>query len=176
MPDGTIHPDRFDEFRELHAEGLGRNAIARAMKISNVVTSRTAEHLQLDFDRARVQAATQARNADFDERRSILAERLLGIAEDSLSRIYQETTVYSFGGKDNSFNDHTFDEAPILERQKLLTSAAIAIDKSLKLVPPSASSGLESGKSMLGQIGEALVAFTRAEDERESEQSEGEQA
>jgi hypothetical protein len=164
MPDGTVAPDRFDQFRELHAEGLGRNAIARAMSIPQCVASRTAEHLGLDFDRSRIQAATRARLADFEERRSILAERLLAIAEDSLSRIYEETTVFAFGGKDNEFNDHVFPEAPVLERQKLLTSAAIAIDKSLKLVPPSASSDLDNAKSMLTQIGEALVSYTREDD------------
>lgn len=176
MAHGTIAEDRFDEFRHLHAEGLGRNAIARAMGIGFSVASRTADHLGLDFDRSKIQAAADARRTDLEERRSLLAGRLMDIADDSLNRIYRETTVYSFGGKDNDYNDHTFDEAPIAERVKLMTSAAIAIDKSLKLVPPTASSGLEGAKSMLGSLGEALAAFSRVEDEREAGQAEGDEA
>lgn len=42
MPGGTIGPERFDEFRELHTQGLGRNAIAREMGFAPVMVSRTA--------------------------------------------------------------------------------------------------------------------------------------
>ncbi|MCZ4510412.1 hypothetical protein O3Q52_19910 [Streptomyces sp. ActVer] len=174
MPGGTIGSERFDEFRELHAQGLGRNAIAREMGFAPVMVSRTAEHLGLTFDRSQIQAAADARRADVEERRSILAERFVTIAEDCLDRIYQPATVYSFGGKDNTYEEHEFDEAPVAERVKFLTGAAIAVDKSLKLAPPQESSGLDAAKSMLGSLGEALTAFSRAEDERE-QQSEGDE-
>jgi len=169
MPDGTTSPARFDEFRELHEEGLGRNAIARRMDITNSVASRTAEHLGLAFDRSRIEAANRARLADLNERRSLLAVRFQEIAEDSLERIYQQTTVFSFGGKENEYNDHTFDEAPIAERQKLVTAAAIAVDKSLKLAPAETSNDLDEAKSMLGSLGQALVEFSRTEDEQNSQ-------
>lgn len=171
MPHGTIAESRFDEFRELHREGLGRNAIARAMGVAPVVVSRTAEHLELTFDRTKMQAAADARRADVEERRSLLAERFVAVAEDSLDRLDRETTVFSFGGKDNDYNEHTFNEAPIAERQKLITAAAIAVDKSLKLMPTTESSGLENAKSMLGSLGEALTAFSRTEDQREEQQA-----
>lgn len=175
MPAGTVSPDRFDEFRELHAQGLGRNAIAREMGIAPVTTSRTAEHLGLFFDRAKMRAAMVARLADLEERRSLLAVRFIDVAEDSLERIYQPTTVYSFGGKDNEYNDHLFEEAPFDVRQKLATTAAIAVDKSLKLAPPEAATGLDAAKSMLGSLGEALTAFSRSEDGQEL-QAEGDEA
>lgn len=175
MPTGTISPDRFGEFRELHEQGLGRNAIAREMGIAPVTASRTAEHLGLTFDRSKVRAAQMARLADLEERRSLLAVRFIDIAEDSLERIYKPTTVYSFGGKDNEYNEHHFEEAPSDIRQKLMTTAAIASDKSLKLAPPEAATGLDTAKSMLSSLGEALTAFSRAEDEQ-GLQSEGDEA
>lgn len=175
MPNGTMSPDRFEELRELHAQGLGRNQISRQMGITASVVSRTAEHLGLDFDRSKIVAATQARLADLAERRSLLAVKFHDVAEDSLDRIYRETTAFAFGGKDNTFNDHTFDEAPSADRRALVSAAGIATDRSLKLAPVEESSGLDAAKSMLGSLGEALTAFARAEDERESGQSEGDE-
>ncbi|MYU24622.1 hypothetical protein [Streptomyces sp. SID8352] len=160
MPSGTVGEGRFGEFRDLHAEGLGRNAIARAMKISQVVASRTAEHLGLTFDRSRIQAAAEARKADIEERRSLLAARFLDVAEESLDRVDEPTTVYAFGGKNNEYNEHVFDQAPIAERQKLVTTAAIAVDKSLKLVPAETSgSGADDAKSMLGKLAQGIAAI-----------------
>ncbi|MGW0920094.1 hypothetical protein ACWD3J_13890 [Streptomyces sp. NPDC002755] len=163
-----MHESRWDEFRELHASGLGRNAIALEMGITASVISRTAEHLGLTFDRSKIRAAAEARKADVEERRSVLAARFLDIAEDSLSRVYAETTVFSFGGKSNDYNDHIFDEAPIAERVKLVTAAAIAVDKSMKLTPPGESSGLDAARSMLGSLGEALTAFSQSQDEQDA--------
>jgi hypothetical protein len=163
--------DRWDELRELHARGLGRNAIAQEMGINSSCVSRTAEHLGLTFDRTKIRAAAEARKADLDERKSLIAERFMDIAEDSLKRVHQETTVYSFGGKDNDYNEHTFAEAPIAERQKLVTTAAIAVDKVMKLVPAEESSGLDAAKSMLGSLGEALTAFSRQQDETEGDEA-----
>ena len=170
---GLMAEDRWDELRMLHSQGLGRNAISREMGITNSVVSRTAEHLELTFDRSKIRAAMEARKADLEERRSLIAERFQDIAEESLERVYQETTVFSFGGKDNDYNEHTFPQAPIAERQKLVTTAAIAVDKSLKLVPPEEASDLDQPKSMLGSLGEALTAFSRAQDDTDPDDSGG---
>ncbi|MFD6490662.1 hypothetical protein [Streptomyces sp. NPDC060188] len=176
MPDGTVSPDRFDEFREHHTAGLGRNAIARAMGLPASVISRTAVHLGLDFDRSRIQAATAARLADLEERRALLAEDLVSDAEKLRQQMWEPTTVYAFGGKDNEYNEHTFGEAPAAEKRALMGTAGMAIDRSLKLAPREPNSGLDNAKSMLSSLGDALTALSRAEDERESEQAEGEQA
>ncbi|MFJ6729380.1 hypothetical protein ACIQPQ_31210 [Streptomyces sp. NPDC091281] len=160
---GLMREEKWDELRALHAQGMSRNAISREMGITNSVVSRTAEHLGLAFDRAATKAAMEARRIDLAERRSLLAEQFVAVAEDSLDRVYAETTVYAFGGKDNEYNDHTFDEAPIAERQKLVTTAAIAVDKSLKLVPADASSGVDEAKSMLGNLGQLLTAYSQSE-------------
>lgn len=163
-------PEEFhDRIRELHGLGYGRNRIAREIDRPPVMVSRTAEFLGLTFDRTRIQAATEARLADMAERRSILAEDLLSDAERLRAQLWQETTVYSFGGKDNTYEEHVFDEAPASEKRALMSTAAMAVDRSLKLVPAAEASNLDSAKSMLGSLGEALVAFTRAEDEQAAE-------
>lgn len=163
--------DKWPKLRELHALGMGRNEISREMGITNSVISRTAAHLGLTFDRSKIRAASEARAADLEERRSLIAEQFMEIAEDSLRRIYQPTTVYAFGGKDNEYNEHTFTEAPNADRKALITAAAIAVDKVLKLVPPTEASGLDSAKSMLGSLGEALSRYSREQDEAEGDEA-----
>lgn len=168
MPGGFLREELHNRIRELHAEGLGRNAIAREIGEAPVMVSRTVAHLKLTFDRTRIQAAADARRADVEERRSLLAERFVAVAEESLDRLARETTVYAFGGKANEYNDHIFDEAPIAERQKLITAAAIAVDKSLKLMPPQATGNVaDDAKSMLGRLAQGIAELA-AEDPDES--------
>jgi hypothetical protein len=177
MPHEIMGEDKWPRLRELHAEGMGRNQIAREMGIQGSCVSRTAAYLGLTFDRSRVEAATRARLADLAERRSLLAEQFHNIAEDSLDRIYEETTVYAFGGKENVYEEHTFDEAPAAERRTLVMTAGAATDRSLKLAPADVSSNLDGAKSMLGNLGSLLSAYSRdlaeqdgaAEDEQAGE-------
>jgi hypothetical protein len=172
MPGGTIDPKLFDELRALHEQGLGRNAIAREMGVAPVMVSRTAEHLGLTFDRSKVEAATKARLADLAERRALLAEDLLSDAERLRAQLWKPTIVYSFGGKDNTYEEHEFAEAPAAEKRALMSTAGMAIDRVLKLMPVEEASNLDSAKSMLGSLGEALARYSREEDERETGESE----
>jgi hypothetical protein len=159
MPAGTISADRFDEFRRLHAEGLGRNAIAREMGIAKVTVSRTAEHLGLTFDRSLMQAATEARLADLAERRSLLAETLLDDAERLRAKMWEPAVVYAFGGKDNVYAEEPVSEPPPADKRALMSTAATAIDRSLKLVPAEDSSGADNEKSMLDSLAAGIAAL-----------------
>lgn len=160
MAHSVMGEDRWDEFRELHAQGLGRNAISRKMGITACVVSRTAQHLGLDFDRSKIAAATQARLADLAERRSILAVNLTEVAEKALADMDQPTLVYAFGGKDNNFNSELLDKAPASERRALMGTAGMAIDRSLKLAPMESGGGSEEeAKSMLGNLFTGLAAL-----------------
>ncbi|MEU8642254.1 hypothetical protein AB0C91_10085 [Streptomyces sp. NPDC048674] len=159
MPHGTVASERFDEFRALHTEGLGRNAIARAMGIPPCVASRTAEHLGLDFDRSKIAAATQARLADLAERRAILAERLTEAAEKALTEMDEPTLVFAFGGKENTFASEWLDKAPANEKRALMGTAGMAIDRSLRLAPAEAAGGADEAKSMLGKLAEGIAAM-----------------
>ncbi|NEB42267.1 hypothetical protein G3I54_36105 [Streptomyces sp. SID14515] len=169
VPTGVMAKDLWERFRELHAEGLGRNAISREMGKCYAVVSRTAEHLDLTFDRSRIEAATAARVADLAERRSLLAVKFTDVAEDSLDRIYKPTTVYAFGGAKNTYEEHTFDEAPAAERRALVAAAGTATDRSLKLAPAEASSNLDGAKSMLGNLGNLLSVYSQNMDEQGAE-------
>lgn len=159
MPRGIMSEDRWDEFRELHAQGMGRNAISRKMGITACVISRTAEHLGLDFDRSKIQAATVARLADLAERRSLLAEDLISDAEKLRSRIWEDHLYWDWGGKDHDYDERTHEATPA-DKRALMGAAGMAIDRSLKLAPPEVSGGgEEDAKSMLGNLFNGLAAL-----------------
>ena len=168
MPRQPIPEELHDQFRELHAQGYGRNRIARELGFPPVQISRTAEFLELTFDRSRIQAATQARLADLEERRSLLAEDFTAAAEKALRQMNEPHLYWDWGGKDHDYDEKLADEPTPADKRALMSTAATAVDRSLRLVPMEGGASLDNAKSMLSGIGEALRAYTRAEDEREA--------
>lgn len=122
--------------RRLHGEGKGRNEIARTIGKSTRTISVYAERMGLSFSRAQTEEATRARKADLEERRVILAEALQGDAEMLTEQLWQPAKVFNIGGKDNTYTEHEVNEPPADAKKNLMAAAGIAIEKSLKLVPP----------------------------------------
>ncbi|MEU6057993.1 hypothetical protein [Streptomyces sp. NPDC047097] len=157
----------YDRVAELHAQGMGRNEIAGAMTRSPRTVSEIAEKLKLSFERGpEVAAATAARKADLALRRAELAYKLIVDAEKLREQMWEETTVYSFGGKENSYNEHTFAEAPAAEKRALMGTAGMCIDRSLKLEPAGAAGGTEDAKSMLGKLAAGISALVLEDGEQ----------
>ncbi|NUS78476.1 MAG: helix-turn-helix domain-containing protein [Streptomyces sp.] len=124
------------EIRRLHAEGKGRNEIARLTGRSMRCISVQAGKMGLSFDRTMTEEATRARKADLEERRVILAEALQGDAERLTEQLWEEHWVFNFGGKDNTYEKRLLPEPPADAKKNLMAAAGIAIEKSSKLVPP----------------------------------------
>lgn len=166
VPQGVMASSKWKRFRELHTQGLGRNAISREMGICNAVVSRTAEHLELTFERSRIEAATAARLADLAERRSILAEQLTSDAERLRKKLWEPTFVYAFGGAQNVYTSEPVDEPPPADKRSLMSTVGIAVDKSLKLAPVETSgSGADDAKSMLGKLAQGIAELATRDDE-----------
>ncbi|QSE90309.1 helix-turn-helix domain-containing protein [Rhodococcus pseudokoreensis] len=79
----TIAPD----VAKLHAEGHGRNEIARQLDCSPSTVTKAAEIAGVTFDRTATVQATEAAKLDAKARRSRLAVRWLDIAEQALDAI-----------------------------------------------------------------------------------------
>ncbi|MEU5624272.1 helix-turn-helix domain-containing protein [Streptomyces tendae] len=124
------------QIRDLHAEGKGRNEIARALDRSPRTISIHAADLGLTFDRTMTEAATRARVADLAERRAILAEALQSDAERLTEQMWQPAKVFRIGGSANKYTEKQLDEPPSDAKKDLMSAAGIAVEKSLKLVPP----------------------------------------
>jgi transposase len=121
---------------ELHAQGLGRNEIARRINRGSRTVSVIAARLNLTFDRTMTEEATRARKADLEERRAILAEALQSDAEQLTEQLWQPHRVFRIGGAANKYVERQLDEPPADAKKDLMSAAGIAIEKSLKLVPP----------------------------------------
>lgn len=156
----------YDRVRELHAQGLGRNDIARQLDRSGQVISRLAAEQGLSFARAsEVAAATDIRRADLAARRLLLAEQLQADAENLRAQMWQPTTVFAFGGKDNTYEEHLLDQAPAADKKNLMATAGMALDRSLKLEPIRDDSGADAARSMLGQLMTGLAEVYREQQE-----------
>ncbi|MEV6569940.1 helix-turn-helix domain-containing protein [Streptomyces sp. NPDC051577] len=129
-------PEDCDELRRLHAEGHGRNEIARRMGRGPRTISVYASQMHLLFDRAETEEATRVRKIDLEEKRVILAEALTDDAMRLSAAVWEPTKVHNFGGRDNVFRDADVPEPPAADKRALMAAAATANQQALRLVPP----------------------------------------
>lgn len=143
--------------REAIRSGKSRNDVAREFGLSGSTVSGIAETAGLSFDRSSVEAATKARSIDLAAGRIRLAEKMLAATEAMLDRIDDPYLVFNFGGKDNTYEEHTLDSAPVEVRRNIITTAGIAFDKLTRIVERD-SGGLEDAVGVLDQIADGFRA------------------
>ncbi|MFI2117057.1 hypothetical protein ACH489_21540 [Streptomyces rubiginosohelvolus] len=162
--------------RQLHAEGLGRNAIAIAkqLKCSGRTISEIAGELGISFAAraGQVAAATEVRQADLADRRTAFATKLQDIAEREAAKISQPLLYWDWGGKEHDFDTHLAPEPIPADKRDLMGTVATALDRSLKLVPPKEESGIEEGLALITQLMSGLTAVYKAE-QQDQEADEG---
>lgn len=176
MPANPVTDEERERIRVLHAQGLGRNEIARAIGRGTRTVSVQAARLGLTFDNAEMtEAATRVRKAALAARRMDLAEALQEDAERLTEQMWEPAKVYSFGGKDNTYEERPVDEPPADAKKALMGAAGMAIDRSLKLVPSEETAAEDEARSMLGQLMVGLkVAYDQAKQEEAGEEAGGE--
>lgn len=141
----------------LHAQGHARNEIARTVGISAGSVTNICRAADRSFDRSGTKQATEARQIDLAAGRVRLAEKMLAASESMLDRIDEPYLVYSFGGRDNDYNEHELASAPVEVRRNIITTAGITFDKLTRIVEKS-DSGLEQAAGVLDQIAEGFAA------------------
>ncbi|MEU7399999.1 helix-turn-helix domain-containing protein [Streptomyces sp. NPDC044948] len=124
------------EIIRLHGEGHGRNEIARLIGRAQRTISLICAEEHLVFDVTMTEEATRHRIAQLAERRAMLAEALQDDAERLSEQIWQPAKVFRIGGSANTYTEHELDEPPADAKKDLMASAGIAIEKSMRLVPP----------------------------------------
>ena len=95
-----------------------------------------ATKLGLTFDASMTEEATRHRVAQLADRRAMLAEALQDDAERLSAQLWEPAKVFNIGGSANKYTEHAVDEPPADAKKALMAAAGIAIEKSLKLVPP----------------------------------------
>ncbi|MFI7014396.1 helix-turn-helix domain-containing protein [Streptomyces sp. NPDC050164] len=143
--------------RSLHAEGKGRNEIAKILKRSGRTISAIADDLGLSFARAaEVRAATEVRQADLEARRTAFAVTLQDIAEREAAKMSQPHLYWDWGGKEHDFDTYEAAEPTPADKRALMATVATAVDRSLKLVPPKDEDGSGEVGSLLTNLFDRL--------------------
>ncbi|KAB1658999.1 GcrA family cell cycle regulator [Pseudoclavibacter sp. CFCC 11306] len=134
MPQHRFTDDDARKLHTLHAEGLSLAKIAEHLGFSRATISKFAKRLGLEWaSRSQTKAATQAKQADAAALRAQLKLKLLHDAEQLRGQLFAKTTVFSFGGKDNIYREHTLPRPPADVQRNIMTSIGIAVSKSLDL-------------------------------------------
>lgn len=148
-----------ERVRELHAQGKGRNEIAKILGRGGRTISAIAAKLDppISFDRAaEVRVATEVRTADLAERRAATAQRLQDVAERELEKVNAPHTYFDWGGKDHDFDTYDAPEPTPADKRALMGVVATALDRSLKLSPPKEEGGADQVGSLLTNLFDQL--------------------
>jgi predicted transcriptional regulator len=147
---GTFDAKRA-QAKDLYDEGFSCNAIARKLDVSPSTISRWAKAEGLTFDRAQTAMAVRAHTVDMQADRLLLAQKMIVNASDTLDMLEGEFLVYSFGGKENDFNSHVLDAAPIEARRSAQVIAGVAFDKATKVLEKS-NEGMGRAESLVDHL------------------------
>ncbi|TFC92053.1 MULTISPECIES: hypothetical protein [Cryobacterium] len=143
--------------RSLFVSGLSRNEIARQLDLDPATITRWAKAAGLEFDRSATEAAVKAHTIDLAAARIRLAEKMLSASETMLDQIDDEYLVYNFGGKDNTYEEHTLTSAPVEVKRSIVVTAGITFDKLTRIVEKD-NGGLEQAVGVLDQIADGFKA------------------
>lgn len=104
---------------------------ARDHGVSRSTVSKLAREAGLTFERAQTKSATEAAVADNRALRAVTSRRFLSKCNQLLDQMDQPHLAFAFGGKDNTYNEHTLNRPPVDALRTLMTAAAVAFDKHL---------------------------------------------
>jgi transposase-like protein len=141
----------------LHAEGLGRNAIAREVECSSATVTKIAREAGLSFDRAATALAVRARQIDLAEARAELAASFLVRAQEALDMMDAPMILGSFGGRDNVWNETLLDAPTVEQQNTLMRTAALASKSHAELARADLAAGSTAqAAGMIGALADAL--------------------
>ncbi|MGW3154015.1 GcrA family cell cycle regulator [Streptomyces sp. NPDC001089] len=157
----TFSDEDEDRLRQLHADGVSRNEIARQMGWSAGAITNHAQRLGLAFDREDVRVAVEARQVELKDRRQRIQEQLLDLAERTIDRARSEYTLTGVK-QDGEFVHEVLREPPAKETKDLTLAASSALTSALKLAQVDAGDeGRESARGLLQSLSDAMASAAR---------------
>lgn len=155
--------------RELYEAGMSCRSIAAELDVAPSTISRWAKGEGLKFDRSQTAQAVRAHTVDLAAARMELAQRLMVSAFDALDELDGPYLVYNFGGKDNTYEEHTLDRAPVDVRAKVHQLAKQTFDSASRIVEHD-NGGLDEAVGLLDTL---AAGFKAAADQYRSEAAGG---
>lgn len=149
---------------QLHADGMGRNDIARLVGIGTGTVTRLVNQHGGTFDRSKVAAATAAKIADTLALRAELEHTLLVDAKRLRGQMWEPHTYIDHGGKYFDRVEWTQAEPSPTDKRNLMQAAVLAVDRSLKIATISKGRDEDDAKSMLVDLATSLgMAWKQAQ-------------
>jgi hypothetical protein len=130
---GWRDPSHDEDIARLHAEGKGRNEIARELELSSSVVSYSAKVQGLKFDGSQVLMATEVRRREAQDRRAILSVALLDDVEKLRERLFAPLKYTQYGGKNFERRDDLLDQPMPQDQASLARSIGMLLDRAIKL-------------------------------------------
>jgi len=158
-----ITDDQRQRIKDLHAQGVSRNDIARQAGVSAGTVTNVCKANDLTFDRSSTKDATRARVADNKLRRQAIIARLYGRSEKILDRLEAPTFMVRMMGPTGS--EKVYDEEPPAgDERSLATSIGIYLDKAAKLedYDKSPADSAAAAGSVVDKLMEGFTAIYQA--------------
>jgi AraC-like DNA-binding protein len=167
MPARRIDNTKRARILALHSEGLGCKAIAREAGVSPSTVSKVCNEAGLTFDRTKTMVATQALVADAKHRRAELAEHLLDDADRLRRQLWEPAKAFSFGGRDNTYNEVELDKPTFADQLKILQAVDVAARRHQALVEMDTDHGATEAESVLDRLAESIAQAVAAQPEEQ---------
>lgn len=152
-------PEERATLKTLHAQGHGRNEIARRMKLPQKVVTRMAQEESLSFERSgATAAATKAKQADAAANRARLQTETLAAALRLSGQMFEPSTVYNFGGRENEYNERTLPEPPFSDKRAIAVAVQALASTALRLAEFDRGSDNQDQGSILLDLRDQLRA------------------
>jgi transcriptional regulator len=162
-------PDRLHaRILDLHEKGVGRNDIARALGTSTATVSRAVRAAGREFTTTRTHKATEQRVADLADIRARVALKLIAKADQLLDEMDDEYLAYAFGGKDNEYNEHLLERAPVDAVHKMMQATSIAVQRNLELVRFDSDQGAAKAGNLIDALAAGIEAAAAVLDDQPS--------
>lgn len=147
MPRPVSDEERSQIIKAVRAGGTCR-AVADEFKRSPSTISKIAKAEGLSFDRSQTKAATKAKQEDNRERRARITSQMLSDIEKLQSQMFAPTTVYNFGGRDNTFETADIPEPSFRDKRDITAAISNLMGRVLdteRIDRPDAAGGVLEG-------------------------------
>lgn len=162
-----VTEDDYELFRELYAQGLGRNEIARQMGIPPSTVTLISRRQGVRFDTTETELAVESMRQEAAAVRARLSLKTLRIAESLLEQVHEPVMIGNFGGRNNTWSEKELDQPTDTAKRNLVQAAAVLLDRSLKLEEFDQHTGDDQVIGMLDGL-ELTIRRAAAEIEDES--------
>jgi len=160
---------------DIQAKVGSTRAIAARHDVSDNMVRKVAKENGITdaWSREGTEKATRARQADLAALRAEVSEKYLRKAHQLLDQMDDPHLVFSFGGKENTYNEAVLERAPTGDLRNLMTASAVALDKHLKIAAVDTTGASSDAASMLDRLGSVFSEAAQTLDGVESAPSDG---